>query len=66
VLAPVEVVARPFAAFFAEAFDDLRKARRQLDLAQRPAVPLNDAEPAGLPRGLCVECLCPTDECACE
>jgi hypothetical protein len=59
---PVDVVSRPFATFFAEVFADVCRPRRDIiGTARLPEVERDD-----IALDLCVECLRPKSECACD
>jgi hypothetical protein len=62
----LDVVSRPFAAFFEEAVAPcvaFELARPRADVVGTARLPVVDA---GLKLGLCVECLRPRDECICD
>lgn len=69
---PVDVVARPFAAFFEEAFacvvaDTCRRPRPDvIGTARLPAFVDDVARTDVLRTDLCCECLQSTDECVCD
>lgn len=67
----VEVVARPFAAFFEEAFAVRRfeVTRPRAEVVGTARLPSHDAQGSGEDRlrlDLCCECLRPHDECCCD
>ena len=63
----VEVVARPFAAFFEEAFTSRCFSRPRAEVVGLARLPSSDGEGEDRLRlDLCCECLRPHDECCCD
>lgn len=64
----VEVVARPFAAFFEEAFASRCFSRPRAEVVGLARLPSSDgcAGEDRLRLDLCCECLRPHDECCCD